>query len=171
MLDGYGVGARGCGRVSFSACVGSWNECGSEPAREAADRVVSMSRLYPVSCGSWLASEGGLMDCHVLGSVHIHCCGNGYLWLRSYSGSLFSNAKKVTKKSRPKRPAPRLGSAYLRSGIHPGTSPPVCCAAPPFDVCGFAARRCAPTPRMNASTQPSEGAGGSKATSKACKAS
>ena len=72
-------------------------------------------------------------------------------------------SKKVTKKARPKRPAPRLGSAFLRCGIPPGTSPPVCCAAPPLDVCGFAARRCAPIPRMNASTQPSEGAGGSKA--------
>ncbi|QAY82557.1 hypothetical protein CUN61_00635 [Pseudomonas arsenicoxydans] len=33
---------------------------------------------------------------------------------------------------------------------------------PPLDVCGFAARRCAPTPQMNASTQPAEGAGRSK---------
>jgi hypothetical protein len=76
-------------------------------------------------------------------------------------------SKKVTKKARPKRPAPRLGSAFLRCGIPPGTSLPVCCAAPPLDVCGFAARRCAPTPRMNASTQPAEGAGGSKAKAKA----
>ncbi|MSU93368.1 hypothetical protein EB795_05360 [Pseudomonas mandelii] len=30
---------------------------------------------------------------------------------------------KGTKKSRPKRPAPRQGSAFLRSGIHPGTLP------------------------------------------------
>jgi hypothetical protein len=74
---------------------------------------------------------------------------------------------KGTKRSRPKRPAPRLGSGSLRCGIPPGTSPPVCCAAPPLDVCGFAARRCAPAPRMNASTQPAEGAGGSKARSTA----
>src|SRR5471030_2440985 len=30
---------------------------------------------------------------------------------------------------------------------------------PPLDVCGFAARRYAPTPQMNTSTQPPEGAG------------
>ncbi|WP_218570158.1 hypothetical protein, partial [Pseudomonas sp. F01002] len=35
----------------------------------------------------------------------------------------FFNAKKVPKKARPERPAPRLGSAFLRSGIHPGTLP------------------------------------------------
>ncbi len=33
---------------------------------------------------------------------------------------------------------------------------------PPLDVCGFAARRYAPTPQMNASTQPPEGAGRSR---------
>ena len=33
---------------------------------------------------------------------------------------------------------------------------------PPLDVCGFAARRYAPTPQMNASTQPADGAGGSR---------
>jgi hypothetical protein len=34
---------------------------------------------------------------------------------------------------------------------------------PPLDVCGFAARRYAPPPQMNASTQPPEGAGRSRA--------
>ncbi len=33
---------------------------------------------------------------------------------------------------------------------------------PPLDVCGFAARRYAPTPQMNASTQPPDGAGRSR---------
>ena len=37
---------------------------------------------------------------------------------------------------------------------------------PPLDVCGSAARRCAPTPQMNASTQPADGAGRSKARSR-----
>ena len=55
--------------------------------------------------------------------VHIHCCGNGGLWFRPYGEALFSNAKKVPKKARPERPAPRLGSAFLRSGVHPGTLP------------------------------------------------
>jgi hypothetical protein len=37
---------------------------------------------------------------------------------------------------------------------------------PPLDVCGSAARRCAPTPQTNASTQPADGAGRSKARSR-----
>ncbi len=74
----------------------------------------------------------------------------------------FSKRRKVSKRLRPSvRPlawarrtlAPafiwghRLRSASLR---------------PPLDVCGFAARRYAPTPQMNASTQPPEGAGRSR---------
>lgn len=35
---------------------------------------------------------------------------------------------------------------FPRYGAHPGASPTVCFAAPPLDACGFAARRCAPTP-------------------------
>ncbi|VVP00265.1 hypothetical protein PS870_02774 [Pseudomonas fluorescens] len=74
----------------------------------------------------------------------------------------FSKRRKVSKRLRPSvRPlawarrtlAPafiwghRLRSASLR---------------PPLDVCGFAARRYAPPPQMNASTQPPEGAGRSR---------
>jgi hypothetical protein len=55
--------------------------------------------------------------------VHIRCCGDGGWRFRPYGESLLSNATKGTKKSRPERPAPRLGSAFLRSGIHPGTLP------------------------------------------------
>ncbi len=33
--------------------------------------------------------------------MYIRCCGNGFLGFRPYGGSLFSNAKKVTKKSWP----------------------------------------------------------------------
>ena len=43
-------------------------------------------------------------------------------------------------------------------GVHPGASSTVCCAAPPLDECGFAARRCAPDPRMNTYARPAEGA-------------
>ena len=39
-----------------------------------------------------------------------------------------------------------------------GASSTVCCAAPPLDAFGFAKRRCAPNPRMNASARPAEGA-------------
>jgi hypothetical protein len=99
------------------------------------------------------------------GRVHIRFFGNGGLWFRPYGDSLFltSASKKVSKKSaRPERTAPRQGSGFLRSGIHPGASPPAGFARPPLDVFGCAERRCAPTPRMNASTQPAEGAGGSR---------
>jgi hypothetical protein len=55
--------------------------------------------------------------------VHIHFFGNGGLWFRPYGESLLANAPKGTKRSRPLRTAPRLGSGFLRSGIHPGASP------------------------------------------------
>jgi len=74
-----------------------------------------------------------------------------------------ANAPKGTKRSRPRRSAPRCGSAFLRSGIHPGASPTVCFAAPPLDACGFAARSLRSHPRINPSTQPSDGAGTSRA--------
>jgi hypothetical protein len=47
---------------------------------------------------------------------------------------------------------------FPRYGVHPGASPPVCFAAPPLDVCGFAAWRCAPNPRMDTFARPAEGA-------------
>ena len=47
---------------------------------------------------------------------------------------------------------------FPRYGAHPGASPTVCFAAPPLDVCGFAAWRCAPTPRMDTYARPAEGA-------------
>jgi len=78
----------------------------------------------PIYCRSWLASEGGLTaDLYFVGRVHIRCCGNGGLWFRPYGESLLANAPKGTKRSRPERPAPRLGSAFLRCGIHPGALP------------------------------------------------
>ncbi|VVM66492.1 hypothetical protein PS624_01575 [Pseudomonas fluorescens] len=47
---------------------------------------------------------------------------------------------------------------FPRYGVHPGASPTVCFAAPPLDECDCAARRCAPTPRMNTFARPAEGA-------------
>ncbi len=47
---------------------------------------------------------------------------------------------------------------FPRYGVHPGASPTVCFAAPPLDVCGCAARRYAPDPRMNTYARPAEGA-------------
>ncbi|AZE68489.1 hypothetical protein SAMN05216475_0799 [Pseudomonas synxantha] len=50
--------------------------------------------------------------------VHIHCCGNGRLWFRSYSGSLLKSAK-VTKTLLPHHSAPRPGSVCPHSGLNP----------------------------------------------------
>ena len=87
------------------------------------------------------------------------CCG---LWFRPYGGSLWQTPQS-NQRSGPRRSAPRWGSGFLRSGIHPGASPTVCFAAPPLDACGCAARSLRSHPRMIPSTQPSDGAGTSKA--------
>ena len=87
------------------------------------------------------------------------CCG---LWFRPYGGSLWQTPQS-NQRSGPRRSAPRWGSGFLRSGIHPGASPTVCFAAPPLDACGCAARSLRSHPRINPSTQPAEGAGTSKA--------
>ncbi|WP_372884026.1 hypothetical protein, partial [Pseudomonas sp. FW305-131] len=57
--------------------------------------------------------------------VHIRFLGNGDLVFRPYGDSLFLQAPKKSKQknARPERPAPRLGSGFLRSGIHPGALP------------------------------------------------
>jgi len=40
------------------------------------------------NCGSWLAGDGGLVGGEILDGVHIHSCGHGFYWFRSYSESL-----------------------------------------------------------------------------------
>jgi|GEM_PF-1910488 len=97
-----------------------------------------------------------------LGWVNIRFFECGGLWFRPYGGSLWQTPQS-NQRSGPLRSAPRFGSVFLRSGIHPGASPTVCFAAPPFDACGFAARSLRSHPRINPSTQPSDGAGTSKA--------
>jgi len=47
----------------------------------------------PFFCACFFVGMGDLRR------VYIRCCGNGYLWFRSYSGSLFPRAEKVTKKA------------------------------------------------------------------------
>ena len=74
-----------------------------------------------------------------------------------YRGRLKSNQKRL-----PQRSAHSLGLGFLRSGIDPGASSPVCCAAPPFDVFGFAKRSLRSHPRINPGTKPADGAGGSR---------
>ena len=72
------------------------------------------------NCGSELARDGGLTAGQdFVDRVHIHCCGNGGLGFRPDGGSLFSDAKKVTKKALPHHSVPRLGSACPLSGIAP----------------------------------------------------
>ncbi len=97
-----------------------------------------------------------------LGWVYIRFFECGGLWFRPYGGSLWQTPQS-NQRSGPLRSAPRFGSVFLRSGIHPGASPTVCFAAPPLDACGFAARSLRSHPRINPSTQPSEGAKRSRA--------
>src|SRR5471032_2563655 len=54
-----------------------------------------------------------------LGGGYIRCCGHGRWRVRSYPGSLFANAPKVTKRSLPHHSAPRLGSVCPHSGLNP----------------------------------------------------
>jgi hypothetical protein len=82
-----------------------------------------------------------------LDGVYIQFCGNGHLWFRPYGDSLFQTPKSK-QKALPRRPAPRLGSAYLRSGPAPWASR----HRPSMPGC----------PLRRTSTQPPEGAGGSK---------
>ena len=70
----------------------------------------------------------------------------------------FSKRRKSNQKGFPQRTALRRGSVFPRYGAHPGASPTVCFAAPPLDVCGFAAWRYAPPPRMDTFARPAEGA-------------
>ena len=94
--------------------------------------------------------------------VHIRFFGCARWRFRPYGESLWQTPQR-NQRSGPLRPAPRCGSAFLRSGIHPGASPTVCFAAPPLDVFGFAKRSLRSHPRINPSTQPSDGAGRSRA--------
>jgi hypothetical protein len=109
--------------------------------------------------------EGGLIADLSLRGVHIHSCGNGRLWFRPYGDSLFFQTPKKSKqkKARPERPAPRLGSAFLRSGIHLGASPPVGFASTSSRCVRLRRTALRAPPQMNASTPPPEGAGRSKA--------
>jgi len=93
---------------------------------------------------------------------YIRCCGNGLLRFRPYGGSPFPNAEKVTQKACSCVRPTRWGSGFLRCGIDPGAAPPVCFAAPPLAVFGFAKRSLRSHPRINPSTQPSDVARGSR---------
>ncbi len=74
--------------------------------------------------------------------VHIRCCGNGFLWFRSYSDSLLNSAK-VSKTLLPHHLAPRSGSVCPLSGIAPwaaATGHPWPNAAIPASMPGYPLR-------------------------------
>ncbi|AZE62493.1 Threonine synthase [Pseudomonas synxantha] len=77
----------------------------------------------PICCATYVGSDGVRMWEEACSrwrpvGVHIHCCGNGHLWFRSYSGSLLKSAK-VTKTLLPHHSAPRPGSVCPHSGLNP----------------------------------------------------
>jgi hypothetical protein len=114
------------------------------------------------NCGSELARDGGLTADQFLSGVHIRCCGNGHLGFRPYGEALFSNAKKVPKKACPDvRPLARARCSFAPAFIW-GHRLRSASRRPPLDVFDFVERRYAPAPQMNASTQPADGAGGSR---------
>ncbi|VVO20722.1 hypothetical protein PS718_04193 [Pseudomonas fluorescens] len=90
--------------------------------------------------------------------VYIRFFGDGGLRFRPYGDSLFLHTPKKSKQKNAcsnVRPA-RWGSGFLRSGIDPGASPPVCFAAPPLDAFGCAKRSLRSHPRINPGTKPSD---------------
>ncbi|EJM72373.1 hypothetical protein PMI31_03642 [Pseudomonas sp. GM55] len=94
--------------------------------------------------------------------VHIRSCGNGGWRFRPYGESLLTSALKVTKSARPERTAPRQGSGFLRSGIHPGALPSGWLRCTYMQCVRLRRTALRAHPRMNTSTQPAEGAGGSR---------
>ncbi|VVP16858.1 hypothetical protein PS838_03636 [Pseudomonas fluorescens] len=137
MLDGCGGGARGGMLVSL------W-EIGE-------------------GCGFFDLGLGGLRADQVLvGGVHIRCCGNGRLGFRPYGESLLANAPKGTKRSRPGvRPLAKARGSFAPVSIR-GHCPPVCFATTYMQRVRLRRTALRATPRMNTSTQPPEGAGGSR---------
>jgi len=94
---------------------------------------------HPIKCGSWLASDGGLIadrffpdvtgsNCRsepardsgliggeILAGVHIHSCGHGFYWFRSYSESLGRAPSNQTLLPLSSGASPGLGIPSLRS--------------------------------------------------------
>jgi hypothetical protein len=89
--------------------------------------------------------------------VHIRCCGNGFLWFRSYSDSLFQTPKSK-QKALPRRTAPRWGSVYPRYDVHQGASPTVCFATTSSRCVRLRRTALRAYPLMNIYARPAEGA-------------
>ena len=102
------------------------SNCRSEPARDGGLTAAASLKDVPHSnCRSEPARDGGLAADTFSAGVHIHSCGNGLLWFRSYSESLLSNARnagpaKRNQKVLPHHTAPRWGSVFPHSGIASG---------------------------------------------------
>ena len=112
-----------------------------------ASQPTNLSRLYPIYCGSRPAGDGVLTDDLLFANrVHIHSCGNGRLWFRSYSESLGKTER---------RPAPsNQGLLPLAFGASLMLGMP-------------SLRSCSVGPLRRTSTRPLDGARKSKARSKA----
>ena len=69
------------------------------PEIKSQSRLISTSCME-IKCGRGLAPDGGLWADQDVGLewVHIHCCGNGHLGFRSYSGSLLEKSPKSNQK-------------------------------------------------------------------------
>ncbi|SDU97774.1 hypothetical protein SAMN05216558_1402 [Pseudomonas vancouverensis] len=93
-------------RALFAGCGGGlwlkWGFCG-------------FSRDGFVPCGSELARDDCLAGEVVFSGVHIHCCGNGRLGFRSYSGSLGRAPSNQGLLPLSFGASPRLGMPSLRS--------------------------------------------------------
>ena len=70
---------------------------------------------YAFPCGSWLASDGGLVANHVVPGVHIRCCGNGFWRFRPYGESLGKAPSNQGLLPLSFGASPRLGMPALRS--------------------------------------------------------
>ncbi|PMZ00834.1 hypothetical protein C1Y08_18950 [Pseudomonas sp. FW306-02-F02-AA] len=81
----------------------------------------------------------------------------------------FGRRPKGSKGLRPKRTAPRLGSAFPHSGVHQGASPTVCCATTSSRCVRLRRTALRANPLMNTSTRPPEGAVDQKQSTAACR--
>src|SRR3990167_5649806 len=128
--------------------------------------VVARVRGLPGSfCGRWPVSDGGLRADHVVvDRVHIHSCGYGGWRVCPFRGPLFFfTPQKVSKKRLAQNVRPL---AWARRSFAPvsirGHCPPVCFATTYMQRVRLRRTAAPAPPRMNTSTQPPDGAGGSR---------
>ena len=152
-------------------------------------RPIARNRLPSGGIGFGRVEGGAGRDQWQFIGVHIHSCGNAPLWELACQRWLFfvyisvpavtatygfaftaspffkrrnAGPDKSTQKGLPQRPAPSLGSGYLRSGIHPWVIASGWLRWHLLSMTAAAPHRAPRSPRMNTSAQPSEGAGESR---------